>query len=73
MKPIAILGVVLILAGVAGLIFRSIEWTETKNVVDAGPIQINTQEEHNVWIPTAAGIAAILAGLGLVVVSRRSA
>ncbi|OJT94827.1 MAG: hypothetical protein BGN82_07740 [Alphaproteobacteria bacterium 65-7] len=73
MKPIAILGVVLILAGVAGLIFRSIEWTETKNVVDAGPIQINTQEKHNVWIPTAAGIAAILAGLGLVVVSRRSA
>ena len=73
MKPIAILGVVLILAGVAGLIFRSIEWTETKNVVDAGPIQINTQEEHNVWIPTAAGIAAILAGLGLVVVSRRTA
>jgi len=67
------LGGVRILAGVAGLIFRSSEGPEPKNVVDAGPTQINPQEEHNVWIPPAAGIAAILAGLGLVGVSRRSA
>lgn len=73
MKPIMILGVVLILAGVGGLVFRSVHWTETKNVVDAGPIQINAEEDHSLWIPTAAGIAAILAGMGLVVVGRRSA
>ena len=73
MKPIMILGVVLILAGVGGLIFRSIHWTETRNVADIGPIQINSQEDHNVWIPTAAGIAAIAAGLGLVFVSRKQA
>ena len=73
MKPIMILGVVLILAGVGGLLFRSIHWTETKNVVDVGPIQINSQEDHSVWIPTAAGIAAVLAGLGLVFVGRKQA
>lgn len=73
MKPIAIVGVVLIVAGIGGLIFRSVHWTETKNVIDAGPIQVNTEEDHNVWIPTAAGIAAVIAGVGLVFVSRRSA
>ena len=73
MKPIMILGVVLILAGVGGLLFRSIHWTETKNVVDVRPIQINSQEDHSVWIPTAAGIAAVLAGLGLVFVGRKQA
>ena len=73
MKPIMILGVVLILAGVGGLIFRSVHGTETKNVVDAGPLQINTQEDHNVWIPTAAAIAAVAAGLGLVFVGRKQA
>ncbi len=73
MKPLMILGVVLILAGVAGLLFRNVHWTETKNVVDAGPIQINSQEDHNVWIPTAAGIAAVLAGVGLVFAGRKSA
>jgi hypothetical protein len=73
MKPIMILGVVLILAGVGGLIFRSVHWTETKNVVDAGPIQINSQEDHSVWIPTAAGVVAVLAGMGLVFAGRKQA
>lgn len=72
MKPIMILGIVLILAGVGGLIFRSVHWTETKNVVDAGPIQINSQEDHSVWIPTAASIAAVLAGVGLVFAGRKA-
>ncbi|MDB5734534.1 MAG: hypothetical protein JWP16_552 [Alphaproteobacteria bacterium] len=73
MKPIMILGVVLILAGVGGLLFRSVHWTETKNVVDAGPIQINSQEDHSLWIPTAAGIVAVLAGMGLVFAGRKQA
>jgi hypothetical protein len=73
MKPIMILGVVLILAGVGGLLFRSVHWTETKNVVDAGPIQINSQEDHSLWIPTAAGVIAVLAGVGLVFAGRKQA
>lgn len=73
MKPIMILGVVLILAGVGGLVFRSVHWTETKNVVDAGPIQINSQEDHSLWIPTAAGVIAVLAGVGLVFAGRKQA
>ena len=64
MKPMVILGVVLILGGIAGLLFRSVHWTETKNVVDAGPLQINSQEDHSLWIPTAAAIAALVAGAG---------
>jgi uncharacterized membrane protein len=73
MKPIAILGVVLIVLGIGGLVFRSVHWTETKNVANIGPIHINSEEAHNVWIPTAAGIAAIIAGLGLVVAGRKAA
>jgi hypothetical protein len=73
MKPIMILGIVLILAGIGGLVFRSIHWTETKTVADIGPIQLNAEEQHNVWIPTAAAIAAVVAGLGLVVAGRKSA
>jgi hypothetical protein len=72
MKPIVILGVVLIVLGIGGLIFRSVHWTETKNVANIGPVEINSEEDHNVWIPTAAGIAAVVAGLGLVLVGRKS-
>lgn len=72
MKPIVILGVVLIVLGIGGLVFRSVHWTETRNVANIGPIEINSQEDHNVWIPTAAGIIAVIAGLGLVLVGRKS-
>jgi hypothetical protein len=73
MKPIAMLGVVLIVLGIAGLFFSRIGWTETKPVLKVGPLQINSQEDHTVWIPTAAGVISVLAGLGLVFVGKRGA
>ena len=72
MKPVSILGVVLIIAGIAGLFFSRVSWTETKPLVKAGPIQINHDEDHTVWIPTAAGVVSVIAGLGLVLVGRRA-
>jgi hypothetical protein len=72
MKPMAILGIVLIIGGIAGLFFSRVSWTETKPVVKVGPIEINHEEDHTVWIPTAAGVISIIAGLGLVMVSRKA-
>ncbi len=73
MKPIAILGVLLIVAGVAGLFFSRVSWTETKPVAKLGPIEVNSQEDHTIWIPTAAGVIAVLAGVGLVFAGKRTA
>lgn len=73
MKPIVILGIVLIVAGIAGLVLGHVGWNETKNVVDAGPIQINSNEHHTVWIPTVAAIVAVVAGLGLIFAGNRQA
>jgi hypothetical protein len=67
------IGVVLVVLGVVGLIVQNVTFTETKKVVDIGSLQVTSKEEHNVPIPTIAGIAAIVAGLGLVIVSRRQA
>jgi uncharacterized membrane protein len=72
MKPMALLGIVLIIGGIAGLFFSRVSWTETKPVVKVGPIEINHEEDHTVWIPTAAGVISIIAGLGLVMVSRKA-
>ena len=73
MKPLVLLGIVLIVLGVAGLFFSRIGWTETKPVVKLGPLQVDSQEDHTVWIPTAAGLAAVIAGAGLVFAGKRSA
>jgi hypothetical protein len=73
MKPIATLGLVLIVLGIAGLFFSRVSWTETKPVVKLGPLEVNSQEDHTVWIPTAAGVVAVLAGVGLVFAGKRTA
>ncbi|HKD46111.1 MAG TPA: hypothetical protein VKB67_00330 [Rhizomicrobium sp.] len=72
MRSLTLLGVVLIVFGVAALFFGHFSFTETKPVLKAGPLQINSQEDHTVWVPTAAGIVVVLAGLGLVVAGRRA-
>lgn len=73
MKPIAILGLVLIVLGIGGLLVSHVSWTETTPIVKAGPLEINAQENHTVWIPTAAGVVAVLAGLGLVFAGKKAA
>jgi hypothetical protein len=73
MRNSMLIGVVLVVLGIAGLIVQNVKFTETKSVVDIGPLQVTSQEKHNVPIPTIAGIAAIVAGLGLVIASRRQA
>ena len=71
MKNLGILGAVLIVLGVGALFFGHFSFSETKPVLKAGPIEINSTENHTVWAPTVAGIVVVLAGLGLVVASRR--
>ena len=72
MKPMSILGIVLIIGGIIGLFVSRVSWTETKPLVKMGPIEINHQEDHSVWIPTAAGVVSVIAGLGLVMAGRRA-
>jgi len=72
MRGITLIGVVLILVGVGALIFGHFSYSETKPVADIGPVHINAQEEHHVSVPTIAGIVVVIAGLGLVLVGRRS-
>ncbi len=72
MKNLGILGAILIVLGVGALFFGHFTFTETKPLVKAGPLEINTQENHTLWIPTAGGIVIVLAGLGLVLAGRKS-
>jgi uncharacterized membrane protein YidH (DUF202 family) len=72
MKPVAILGVMLIVVGIVGLLVSHVSWTETKPVVDLGLFQIDSHQNHTVWIPTAAGVMAVLAGIGLVFAGKRA-
>jgi hypothetical protein len=72
MKNMGIFGAILIVLGVGALFFGHFTYSDTKPVLKAGPLQINSTEDHTVWIPTVAGIVVVLAGLGLVMAGRSS-
>jgi hypothetical protein len=47
--------------------------TEKRTVVDIGPLELKAEEQRNIPIPTIAGIVAVIAGLIIIVTSRRPA
>lgn len=73
MKPISIVGLVLIIAGIVGLALGHFSFTTEKKIIDVGPITATTEEHHSVPIPDIAGIAAVVAGAVLVIVGQRRA
>lgn len=73
MKPLAWIGVLLIVLGVAGLVVENVSFTERKTVLDVGPLKVQADEQRVVPIPTVAGVAAIVVGLGLVFMGRKRA
>jgi hypothetical protein len=73
MNKRTILGAVLAVLGVAALLFGGFSYTESKPVLDAGPLHVTSQEEHDVSIPVIAGVVILIAGLGLIVAGRRAA
>jgi hypothetical protein len=73
MRNLMGVGVLLVVLGIVGLVVQNVHFTETKRVVDIGPLHVNSEEQHNVPIPTIAGIIAVIAGLGMVFASKRGA
>jgi len=68
---VKVLGAVLVVLGIIGFVFGGISWTETDTVVDAGPIQIESENRESVPItPIASGIC-LVAGIVLVVAGSR--
>jgi len=73
MKPMVILGVLLIALGVAGLVIANVTFTEKKVIVDAGPLKVTADQERSFPIPTIAGIIAVAVGAGLLFYGRSKA
>ena len=71
MKPLAIIGVILILAGIAGLVVGRFAYTTEEKVLEVGPLVATADKEHSVRIDDIAAIVAVAAGGVLVVASRR--
>jgi hypothetical protein len=69
---IKIVAIVLIVAGIAGLVYGKFTYTKATHEAKVGPLDFSLKEKRTVNVPMWAGIAAIAAGLLLLVVPRRT-
>ena len=71
MKPVALIGVALIIVGVLALAYQGITYTTREKVVDLGPLKITAQKEKTIPLPPILGGLALAGGIVLVVVAAR--
>jgi hypothetical protein len=58
-------GMVLIVAGLLGLVYGGFSYTKDTTVVKLGPIELTAKEKERVNVPLWAGVGAIVAGVVL--------
>lgn len=66
MKPMTMLGVVLILLGVVALVYQGVTYTSRETVIDIGPLHATADRQKTLPLSPALGIAALVAGAVLV-------
>lgn len=66
-----IIAIVLIAAGVLGLVYGGFSYTKESTAAKIGPLELKVQEKEQVNIPLWAGIAAIAGGVGLLALGGR--
>ncbi|MEP6679225.1 MAG: hypothetical protein ABJB78_07995 [Betaproteobacteria bacterium] len=57
-----IVGIVLIVLGVAGLAYGSFTYTKETHDVKLGPIELSVKDKETVNVPIWAGVGAIVVG-----------
>jgi hypothetical protein len=67
-----IIGLVLIVVGLAGLAWGGFSYTTQKKVVDVGPIHASRNETRHVPVPPIAGTVALVGGVALLLAGKRA-
>ncbi|HJR03943.1 MAG TPA: DUF3185 domain-containing protein [Methylomirabilota bacterium] len=71
MKPIMLLGVVLIVLGALALAYQGVTYTTREKVIDLGPLKASVDRKNTIPLSPVVGGLAIAAGIVLVVVGNR--
>jgi hypothetical protein len=71
MKPLTILGIVLIVLGALILAYQGITYTSKEKVLEIGPLKVEAEKEKTIPLPPILGGVAVAAGIVMVVVGGR--
>jgi TRAP-type C4-dicarboxylate transport system permease small subunit len=71
MNPLKAVAIVLIVAGGLALAFGGFSYTKETHKAEIGPLKLSVKETQDVNIPLWAGLAAVIAGVVLLVMPKK--
>jgi uncharacterized membrane protein len=71
MKPITLIGIVLVVLGALALAYQGFNYTRTEKVFDLGPIHATRETNERIPLPPILGGIALIGGIALVTVGAR--
>lgn len=71
MKPLMLIGIVLIVLGVVALAYQGITYTTREKIIDIGPLEASANTKKTIPLPPLLGGLALAGGVVLVIVGRK--
>jgi hypothetical protein len=71
MKPLAVIGAVLIVLGLVALVYQGITYTSRETVLDIGPVHATADRQKTLPLPPVLGIVAVAGGVALLIAGLR--
>ena len=66
-----VVGLILVVIGIVAFVWGGVFWTDRDTVIDAGALQITTEEREGVPLPPLVGAIALIGGIVLLIVPAR--
>jgi LPXTG-motif cell wall-anchored protein len=71
MNVVKIVAIVLIVAGILGLVYGSFSYTKETHNATVGPIKLSIKDKETVNVPVWAGVGAIVIGGALLLLKNK--
>jgi len=72
MKPLTIVGILLIIIGIVAFAYGGFSFTTTEKVAEIGPLKVEKEKTRSLPLPPVLGALALAGGVILLVVGARS-
>jgi len=71
MRPLAVVGVLLIVVGLVALVYQGVTYTTRETVIDIGPVHATADRQKTLPLPPALGMATVAGGVLLLIAGVR--
>ena len=68
MKPVGLIGVILISVGIVGFAWGGLHWNQEKKDAQLGPLEIKHTEQQGINFPPVVSVICLVGGIALVAV-----